>query len=115
MNKKSSLTTLYYALALVGFLATWYHNGRYLLSGGGFGPDEFFGAAFANSLTTAITIDVYLAALVFSVWVINDSKRTAQQWPWLYVVLCFVVGLAIALPMYLARREKARGELPPAA
>jgi Terpene cyclase DEP1 len=105
MSKKSSLTVLYYALALVGFLATWYYNGQYILHGGGLGTSQFFGAAFANSLTTAITIDVYLAALVFSVWVISDSKRISQKWPWLYVVLCLCVGLAVSFPLYLANRE----------
>lgn len=107
MSKKSNLASVYYAFAVVGFIATWYYNGLYILNGGGLGPNEFFGAAFANSLTTAITIDVYLAALVFSVWVVNDSKRAPVKWPWLYVVLCFAVGLAIAYPLYLARREGA--------
>ena len=106
MSTKPSLTKLYYALALVGFLVTWHYNGQYILNGGGLGPNEFFGAAFANLLTTAITIDVYFTALVFSVWVISDSKRIALKWPWLYVVLCFGVGLAISLPLYLANREK---------
>ena len=107
MNKKSDLAALYYVLTLVGFLATWYYNGQYIIHGGGLGPSEFFGAAFANFLTAAITIDVYLAALVFSVWVLSDSRRISVKWPWLYVVLCFSVGLAISFPLYLASREKA--------
>jgi magnesium-transporting ATPase (P-type) len=112
MDKKSSLTTLYYVLAVVGFIVTWYYNGQYILGGGGLGPSAFFGAAFANVLTTAITIDVYLATLVFSVWAISDSKHTPVKWPWLYVVLSFGVGLAIALPLYLASREKILSEVP---
>lgn len=99
MDKKSNLANLYYALAIVGFLATWYYNGQYILNGGGLGPKDFFGTAFANLLTTAISIDVYLAALVFCVWVISDSKRTCVKWPWLYVVLSFGVGLAMPLPL----------------
>jgi hypothetical protein len=105
MRKPSTLTIVYYALAVVGFIATWYYNSQYILNGGGLGPNEFFGAAFANALTTAITLDVYLAALVFSIWVVSDAKRVQVKWPWLYVVLCFAVGLAIAYPLYLARRE----------
>ncbi|HOY70529.1 MAG TPA: DUF2834 domain-containing protein [Methylotenera sp.] len=106
MSKKSALPTLYYVLAVVGLLATWYYNVQYFMNGGGLGPSEFFGAAFANPLTTSITIDVYFTAFVFSVWVLNDSKRIAIKLPWLYVVLCFCVGLAISLPLYLAAREK---------
>lgn len=111
MKNKSHLVTLYRLLAVVGFLATWYYNGQYILGGGSLMPAPFFGAAFANLLTTAITIDVYLSALVFSVWVVSDGQRHAIQRPWLYIALCFLVGLAVAFPIYLAVREKgARGE-----
>lgn len=107
MSNKPALSSLYYFFAAVGLFATWYYNGQYIMNGGGLGPNEFFGAAFANSLTSAITIDVYLSALVFSVWVISDAKRLSVKRSWLYVVLCFCVGLAISLPLYLAGREKA--------
>lgn len=107
MKNKSHLRHFYQALALLGFAATWYYNLQYLGGGGGLGPNEFFGAAFANPLTTAITLDVYISALVFSVWVMSDAKRTAVKWPWLYVVLCFCIGLAVSFPLYLAAREKA--------
>lgn len=106
MNKRSRLEILYYIFALIGFIATWFYNGQYIIQGGGLGPDEFFGVAFANSLTAAITIDVYLSALVFSIWVINDAKRHSFKWAWVYIILCFSVGLAISLPLYFARREK---------
>jgi len=107
MGNRSALSSLYHGLAVVGLLATWYYNGQYIMHGGGFAPSAFFGAAFANSLTTAITIDVYLSALVFSIWVVSDAKRLAVKRSWLYVALCFCIGLAISLPLYLAGREKA--------
>lgn len=107
---RSALSSLYRVLAVLGLLTTWYFNGQYLLNGGGLGPHAFFGAAMANSLTTAITIDVYLSALVFCVWMVNDARRLSIQRSWLYVLLCFCVGLAIALPLYLAAREDATQE-----
>lgn len=107
MPNRSALSALYYALAVVGLLATWYYNGQYLMNGGGLAPDAFFGAAFANPLTTAITIDVYLSALVFTVWVVSDARRHRVKRAWLYVVLCFCIGLAISFPLYLANRERA--------
>lgn len=106
MPKKATLALFYYLLAAIALLVTWFYNGQYLLNGGGLGPGEFFGAAFANSLTTAITLDVYLAAVAFSVWVASDARRLAIKRWWLYVVLCFGIGLAISLPLYLAAREK---------
>lgn len=107
MRHHRNLATVYYALALLGLGATWYYNVLYLLNGGSLAPGVFFEAAFANALTTAITLDMYLTGLVFSVWVLSDAGRIHLRWPWLYVVLCFGVGLAIALPLYLARREGA--------
>lgn len=105
-NRQINFSVIYHALAAVGLMATWYYNGLYILGGGGLGPAEFFGTAFANALTTAITIDVYCSALVFSVWVVTDAKRMGLRRSWLYVVVCFCIGLAVALPLYLAQRER---------
>jgi Terpene cyclase DEP1 len=87
------------ALAVLGFVLPWWFNWRYLAGGGGLGPAEFFGAAFANSLTTAITLDVYLAALAFSVAV--GADRAAGPRRWWAIPITFCVGLAFALPGYL--------------
>lgn len=107
----SVLTKVYFALAVLGFVFTWYFNLQYLSNGGGLAPSVFFGAAFANALTTAITIDVYVAAVVFAIWVLNDAKRISVARPWLFVLLCFCIGLAVALPLYLAVRERTIAKL----
>jgi Terpene cyclase DEP1 len=60
---------------LLGLLATWYYNAQYLLQGRGLGAQDFVGAAFASALTTAITVDVYLAGITFSMWVFVDATR----------------------------------------
>ena len=106
LRRTSTLSTVYFTCAIAGLVATWYFNWQYIAGGGGFLPSQFFGTAFANVLTTAITIDVYFAAFVFSIWVIAESKRNGVKWPWLYVALCFSVGLAFAFPLYLAFKER---------
>ncbi|NOT81594.1 MAG: DUF2834 domain-containing protein [Gallionella sp.] len=95
---------IYYLLAFIGLVATWYFNLKYLSGGGGLEPDQFFGSAFANYLTSAITVDVYLSALVFSIWTFFESKNGNGPKPWLFIVMCFAIGLAIAFPLYLARK-----------
>ena len=95
---------MYYVLATVGLVATWYFNVQFFLGGGSVAPSSFFGSAFANALTTAITVDIYWAALVFSVWVVLERSRSSSPRPLLYILLCFGVGLAFAFPLYLARR-----------
>lgn len=97
---------LYFVLAVIGLACTWYFNVQYFADGGSVAPAAFFSSALANPLTTAITIDVYWAALVFSIWVVMERRHAAAPSPWLYIALCFGLGLAFALPLYLGRRQQ---------
>jgi hypothetical protein len=106
---------VYFALAVVGLLLTWYFNIRFFTGGGSVAPASFFPSAFANPLTTAITLDVYWSALVFSIWVITERREPFVPRPWAYVVLCFAVGLAFALPLYLGSRQRGKRMLLPVA
>ncbi len=94
------------ALAVTGLVLPWWFNLRYLAGGGGLAPAAFFGAAFARPLTTAITIDVYLAAVAFSLGVGLDHDAGARRW-WA-LPLTFLVGLSFALPGYLWWRSAPR-------
>jgi hypothetical protein len=91
------------ALALAGLLGPWFYNWRYFAQGGSVAPAVFWHDAFANALTAAITLDVYLAAVSFSVAVACDRAAGARRW-WA-LPLCFLVGLAVALPAYLLWRS----------
>ena len=101
----SSITLLYRALALAGLVATWTFNIRYFQSGGSLAPGRFWADAMVNPLTSAITIDVYLSALVFSVWVWHQTAAISRWRALGWIALCFCVGLVVALPLYLAQRE----------
>ena len=112
MNNKTFLPSAYLALAVIGLLATWYFNIAYFAGGGSVAPAVFFQSAFANPLTTSITLDVYLAGIVFSVWVLSEAKRIGVTWPALYILLCFAVALAVAFPLFLAVRERLLARVP---
>ena len=94
-------------LAAAGLLLPWYFNLAYFAAGGSVAPAVFFRDAFANPLTTAITMDVYLAALAFSVGVAAD--RGLGRARWIAIPLCFGIGLAVALPLYLLWRARPAG------
>lgn len=94
-----------WCLALLGLAVPWALYLRHFLVDGG-EVTRFFQDAAANTVTSAITIDVYLAAMVFSVWVWTERRVPHRL---LYVLLCFGVGLAFALPLYLLRRQAKRG------
>lgn len=92
-------------LAVFGLLLPWAFYLLHLVEGGSLAPAGFMSAASANSVTSAITVDVYLAALAFACWVLHERR---VRRPWAYVLLCFGVGLSFALPLYLAVRAQAR-------
>lgn len=98
-------------LSLLGAVLPWIFNLRWFAAGGSVAPQVFWPATAANDLTTAITIDVYLAAAAFAAWVLHERR---VRRPWLWVLGCFGVGLACVLPLYLLRREPLKGALPPA-
>ena len=100
-------------LAGLGLAAPWRYHLQYFAEGGSVAPAAFFGAAFANALTAAITVDVYLAAVAFCFAVGCDRGAGARRW-WA-VPLAFFAGLAFALPAYLWwRSAPGRGVVKPA-
>ena len=97
-------------MAVAGLLLPWHYNLLYFAGGGSVLPGIFFRDALANPLTTAITLDVYLAAASFSVGVAMDGSAGRARW-WA-VPATFLVGLSFALPGYLwwrHGRDRVRG------
>lgn len=89
-------------LSVLGTVLPWFFNLRYFAQGGSVLPQVFWRDAGANALTTAITLDVYLAAISFCVWVVAE-RRVRHRWAW--VLACGGIGLATVLPLYLWRRR----------
>lgn len=91
------------ALALAGLLLPWWHYLPWFVDGGAAAVQGFWRAATANPVATGITLDVYLAATSFALWVLHERR---VRRPWLYVAGCFAIGLAVVLPLYLVQRER---------
>ena len=91
------------ALTLAGLLLPWWHYLPWFADGGAAAVHGFWHAATANPVATGITLDVYLAAASFALWVLHERR---VRWPWLVALACFAVGLAVALPIYLLLRER---------
>jgi hypothetical protein len=101
-----AIRAIWAVLSLFGLVLPWWFNLRYFAEGGGLAPAAFFGAAMVNPLTTAITVDVYLTAVAFSVAVVFDREAGARRW-WA-LPLTFLVGLSFALLGYLWWRSAPR-------
>jgi hypothetical protein len=106
-DARPALRLAFLVLAVVGLVLPWFYNLQYFAAGGSVMPDVFFRDASANALTTAITWDVYIAAVAFSVAVAAD--RAMGRWRWWAVVATFCVGLSLALPAYAWWRLGRRG------
>jgi hypothetical protein len=106
LPKSKTLFHTYLTIAILGLILVAYYNMLYFAGS----PDIYFTTyiktLLVNHATTALTLDIYICALVFSIWVFNDAKSLKIKWPFLYIVLCFGVSLAFAFPLYLAMRER---------
>lgn len=91
------------ALALAGLLLPWWHYLPYFVDGGAAALHGFWRAATANPVATGVTLDVYLAAACFALWVLGERR---VRRPWFWVLGCFAIGLAVVLPLYLLQRER---------
>ena len=106
MSKLKLLIPIYLSLSILGLVITWYYNFQYFAASENIYFSTYLETLLVNPATTAVTIDIYIVALVFSIWVFSESKRVNMKWPFLYVVLSFGVGLAFAFPLFLAMRER---------
>ena len=62
---------------------------------------------YANGAAGGFATDVMLSILVFWVWSYCDARRSGVSgWWWVLPAGCFV-GLSLALPLYLYKREGA--------
>ncbi len=95
---------LWLVLVLGAVLPGWQYA-LYLAQGGSFAPGPFAAAVAANGLTLGFTLDAYLSGLGFAVLVAADRHAGPRRW-WA-VLLCFAVGLAVALPGYGLWRVRA--------
>jgi hypothetical protein len=105
MAKSKLFSNMYFALAIVGLCATWYYNLQYFAQGGTEAFSLYLKNALANLVTTGITVDIYFSAFIFSAWALRESARIHLKNPFIYIILSFSVGLAFALPLFLAFRE----------
>lgn len=66
---------------------------------------------FANRISSFFGLDVIVSSLVFLVFVRTEALRVGNiRRIWLPVIALFVVGVSLALPLFLYLREFALGK-----
>ncbi len=97
----------YLILCVFGTVLPWWHLQEFLLEAGGLDLVAFVGAAAANPVAAGFSIDVVISSIVFCTFLIGDGRRNGMTHLWVYVAANLLVGLSLALPLYLYRRTVA--------
>ena len=67
----------------------------------------FFTLLFSNSVSGFFGMDVIVTSIVLWIFVFSEGRRLGMKHLWLYVVCNLVVGVSLALPLFLLFRERA--------
>ena len=91
---------LYFALAVVGGVGTWYYN---LIYTGG----NYLGDWFANAASSSAAVDILVVLVVTSVFYVREGRRLGWRLPLvlLFIPLSALVAVAFAFPLFLGLRE----------
>ena len=66
----------------------------------------FFTLLFSNNVSGFFGMDVVVSSLVLWIFVFSEGRRLGMRHLWLYVVCNLVVGVSLALPLFLWFRER---------
>jgi len=98
----SPLAVAYLALALAGLVGTWIFNGVAIAQMNDFVTD----LVTSGPAVSSITVDLLVAAVAGSVFIIVEARRLGMRFGWLYVAASAVTAFAFTFPLFLAMRQR---------
>src|ERR1700688_1147425 len=96
--------TIYLALSFVGVLLPYWQFVPWVMQHG-MNLSLFVRELFANRIAAFFGMDVVASAVVLIVFMRIESARLTIRWRWLPVLALLLVGVSLALPMFLYMRE----------
>ena len=98
------MKTFYLAMAIVGPVLPWIFFGAFFAE---YGLDlpRFIRSVFANGAASGFAVDILISIVIFWVWSWRDAAANGVKRWWLVLPASFLVGLSLALPLYLYLRE----------
>lgn len=67
----------------------------------------FFTFLFSNSVSGFFGMDVIVSSVVLWIFVFSEGSRLGMRRLWVFVVCNLMVGVSLALPLFLLFRERA--------
>ena len=96
------LAFVYLLLAAVGLIGTWTFNVLAVVQ-----MADFIGDLVTSGpAVSSITIDLLVAAVAGSVFIIVEARRLRMRFGWLYVVGAGLTAFAFTFPLFLAMRQR---------
>ena len=96
---------LYLAAAIVGTILPLRFLVPFLLANGWDLP-LFFAQLFQNDVSAFFGMDVIVSSLTLWAFVFSEGRRRKMDKLWVYVICNLLVGVSLALPLFLFFREK---------
>jgi len=90
-------------MAVLGTIIPWYFFSMFIAENG-VGLSSFFAALYANGAAGGFSSDIFISAAAFWVWSFYDSKKEGVSGWWVMIPATLLVGLSLALPLYLYKR-----------
>jgi hypothetical protein len=72
----------------------------------GFDFQLFSEQLFINKISSFFGIDLIVTSLIFWVFVFIEGRRLEMKNLWIYIVSNLLVGVSLALPLFLLMRER---------
>ena len=96
------LAFVYLLLAVAGLIGTWTFNVFAVVQ-----MVDFIGDLVTSGpAVSSITIDLLVAAVAGSVFIIVEARRLRMRFGWLYVVGAGLTAFAFTFPLFLAMRQR---------
>lgn len=98
------LKTAYLILCILGTVLPFSQFVPFLLEHG-LEVELFLEELFANHISAFFGMDVFVSALVLSVFVFWEGSRLKMNNLWIYVASTLLVGVSLGLPLFLLMRQ----------
>lgn len=100
------LKKLYAGLSVVGFVLPYIPFTLFVMNNG-LDLGAFIQALFANHAAAMFTTDLLISSFVFWLYLFYEGGRLGMKNLWVYIVANLLVGLSLALPLFLYFRHTA--------
>ena len=88
-------------LSIVGLVTAWIFNGIASVTG-----QNYLDAWFGSAVDWVLSLDILIAAVAGSAFMIFEARRLGMRRVWLYIVLSGITAFAFTFPLFLAMRER---------